>query len=66
MDNFFPVNKLVSQLILLLCCESFANANVLLVLGELMGGDGGEDGAPSQAAIPLTAGAIVLAQVTMV
>jgi hypothetical protein len=45
---------------------SFANANVLLVLGELMGGDNGEDGAPTRAAIPLIAGAIVLAQVTMV
>jgi hypothetical protein len=44
----------------------FANANVLLVLGELMGGDTGEEGAPSQSAIPLIAGAIVLAQVTMV
>jgi hypothetical protein len=30
-----------------------------------MGGEG-EDGGPSQAAIPLIAGAIVLAQVTMV
>ena len=45
--------------------KSFANANVLLVLGELMGGEG-EDGGASQAAIPLIAGAIVLAQVTMV
>lgn len=44
---------------------SFANANVLLVLGELMGGGGEEDEGPSQAAIPLIAGAIVLAQVTM-
>mmetsp|Transcript_56494 Transcript_56494/g.61157 ORF Transcript_56494/g.61157 Transcript_56494/m.61157 type:complete len:361 (+) Transcript_56494:90-1172(+) len=35
----------------------FANANVLLVLGELMGGDNGEDGAPSRSAIPLIAGA---------
>ncbi len=43
----------------------FANANVLLVLGELMGGnnDGGEG--PSRSAIPLIAGAIVLAQLTM-
>ena len=31
-----------------------------------MGGDGGEDGGASQSAIPLIAGAIVLAQVTMV
>lgn len=43
----------------------FANANVLLVLGELMGGDNGDDGAPSRAAIPLIGGAIVLAQLTM-
>lgn len=54
---------------LLLCLTGFffhfANANVLLVLGELMGGDNGEDGAPSRAAIPLIAGAIVLAQLTM-
>eukprot|EP00934_Nitzschia_sp_Nitz4_P007919 Nitzschia sp. Nitz4//scaffold14_size191712//144544//146686//NITZ4_001746-RA/size191712-snap-gene-0.141-mRNA-1//1//CDS//3329536996//7909//frame0 len=42
----------------------FANANVLLVLGELMGGDN-EDGGPSRSAIPLIAGAIVLAQLTM-
>jgi hypothetical protein len=46
--------------------SSFANANVLLVLGELMGGGNGEDGAPSRSAIPLIAGAIVLAQATMV
>lgn len=45
---------------------SFANANVLLVLGELMGGDGGEDGAPSRSAIPLIGSAIVMAQLTMV
>jgi MFS family permease len=43
---------------------SFANANVLLVLGELMGGDN-EDGSPKRSAIPLIAGAIILAQVTM-
>ncbi|CAJ1963540.1 unnamed protein product [Cylindrotheca closterium] len=44
----------------------FANANVLLVLGELMGqaGDNDDDG-PSRSAIPLIAGAIVLAQATM-
>jgi len=42
----------------------FANANVLLVLGELMGGDN-EDGSVSRAAIPLIASAIVLAQFTM-
>ena len=44
--------------------DSFANANVLLVLGELMG-QGDEDGMPSRNAIPLIAGAIVTAQVTM-
>eukprot|EP00533_Pseudo-nitzschia_delicatissima_P013299 CAMPEP_0197273348 /NCGR_PEP_ID=MMETSP1432-20130617/11157_1 /TAXON_ID=44447 /ORGANISM="Pseudo-nitzschia delicatissima, Strain UNC1205" /LENGTH=326 /DNA_ID=CAMNT_0042738999 /DNA_START=32 /DNA_END=1012 /DNA_ORIENTATION=+ len=43
----------------------FANANVLLVLGELMGGDDGEDGAPSRSAIPLIGGAIVTAQLMM-
>ena len=43
---------------------SFANANVLLVLGELMGGDD-EEGAPKRSAIPLISGAIVTAQVTM-
>jgi MFS family permease len=42
----------------------FANANVLLVLGELMGGDN-EDGSTKRSAIPLIAGAIVLAQFTM-
>uniref|UniRef100_A0A7S1D568 Major facilitator superfamily (MFS) profile domain-containing protein n=1 Tax=Cyclophora tenuis TaxID=216820 RepID=A0A7S1D568_CYCTE len=42
----------------------FANANVLLLLGELMGGDN-EDGSPKRSAIPLIAGAIVLAQLTM-
>lgn len=41
----------------------FSNANVLLVLGELMGGD--EDGSTRRSAIPLTAGAIVTAQLTM-
>lgn len=42
----------------------FANANVLLVLGELMGGDN-EDGSIKRSAIPLIASAIVLAQLTM-
>eukprot|EP00804_Cyclotella_cryptica_P018697 CCRYP_007189-RB/>CCRYP_007189-RB protein AED:0.08 eAED:0.08 QI:564/1/1/1/0.83/0.71/7/283/394 len=42
----------------------FANANVLLVLGELMGGDN-DDGSVKRTAIPLIAGAIVLAQCTM-
>ncbi|KAL7462744.1 hypothetical protein ACHAXS_003118 [Conticribra weissflogii] len=42
----------------------FANANVLLVLGELMGGDN-DDGSVKRNAIPLIAGAIVLAQFTM-
>jgi len=44
--------------------QSFANANVLLVLGELMGGDN-DDGSVKRSAIPLIAGAIVLAQATM-
>ena len=42
----------------------FANANVLLVLGELMGGEN-DDGSTKRSAIPLIAGAIVLAQATM-
>jgi len=42
----------------------FANANVLLVLGELMGGDN-DDGSVKRTAIPLIAGAIVIAQFTM-
>jgi MFS family permease len=55
---------------LILCLTGFffhfANANVLLVLGELMGeNDNEEEEGPSRAAIPLIAGAIVLAQVTM-
>lgn len=44
---------------------SFANANVLLVLGELMGGENDEGDGQSRNAIPLIAGAILLAQVTM-
>lgn len=55
----FDVSRISSDLFF-----SFANANVLLVLGELMGGDG-ENGAPRRSAIPLIAGAIVLAQLTM-
>jgi hypothetical protein len=43
---------------------SFANANVLLVLGELMS-VGEEEGTPRRGAIPLIAGAIVTAQITM-
>lgn len=43
----------------------FANANILLVLGELMGQGGDESDGPSRSAIPLIAGAIVLAQATM-
>ena len=43
---------------------SFANANMLLVLGELMGGDN-DDGSTKRSAIPLIAGAIVVAQFTM-
>lgn len=61
---------------LILCSTGFffhfANANVLLVLGELMsmsdnsgGDDDANDGEGSRTAIPLTAGAILLAQVTM-
>jgi len=42
----------------------FANANVLLVLGELMGIDL-EEGGTKRGAIPWTAGAIILAQFTM-
>jgi len=42
----------------------FANANVLLVLGEMMGRDKGNDG-NTRNAIPLVAGAIVTAQITM-
>merc|ERR1719253_1077 len=53
---------------LVLCATGFffhfANANVLLVLGELMGGDN-DDGSVKRSAIPLIAGAIVLAQFTM-
>ncbi|CAB9515066.1 MFS-type transporter [Seminavis robusta] len=52
---------------LILCFTGFffhsANANVLLVLGEMMGKGG--DGGSSRHAIPLTAGNIVTAQVTM-
>lgn len=44
--------------------SSFANANVLLVLGEMMGQDK-ETGGQSRSAIPLVAGAIVTAQATM-
>lgn len=52
---------------------SFSNANVLLVLGELMSmnGNGGDDDnndddeGTSRSAIPLIAGAIILAQLTM-
>eukprot|EP00978_Attheya_sp_CCMP212_P047006 scaffold421184_cov56-Attheya_sp.AAC.11 len=44
--------------------NTFANANVLLVLGELMGGEN-DDGSVKQSAIPLIAGAIVTAQITM-
>lgn len=53
--------------VLVLCFTGFffhfANANVLLVLGEMMGQDG--SGGQSRDAIPLVAGAIVTAQVTM-
>eukprot|EP00534_Pseudo-nitzschia_fraudulenta_P009315 CAMPEP_0201168634 /NCGR_PEP_ID=MMETSP0851-20130426/76411_1 /ASSEMBLY_ACC=CAM_ASM_000631 /TAXON_ID=183588 /ORGANISM="Pseudo-nitzschia fraudulenta, Strain WWA7" /LENGTH=462 /DNA_ID=CAMNT_0047450157 /DNA_START=21 /DNA_END=1409 /DNA_ORIENTATION=+ len=43
----------------------FANANVLLVLGELMGQGGEKQEGITRTAIPLTAGAIVTAQFTM-
>ena len=43
----------------------FANANVLLVLGEIMGQDKGKEEGLTRMAIPLTAGAIVTAQVIM-
>ncbi|KAL3936178.1 MAG: hypothetical protein SGBAC_008446 [Bacillariaceae sp.] len=55
----------------ILCCTGFffhfANANVLLVLGELMGQEGEHDKSDTanRNAIPLTAGAIIMAQVTM-
>lgn len=41
----------------------FANANILLVLGEIMEGE--VTGTPHRDAIPLIAAAIVLAQLTM-
>jgi len=62
---------------LILCMTGFffhfANANVLLVLGELMSNgdnnngddDANEDAGASRSAIPLIAGAILLAQATM-
>ena len=53
----------------LLCLTGFffhaANANVLLVLGELMEQSDNEDGTPRRSAIPLIAGAIVTAQLMM-
>jgi MFS family permease len=67
----------LDQKTLVLCLTGwsfhFANANVLLVLGELMSGNrsNNEDDdtldyeGPSRSAIPLIAGAIVLAQLTM-
>ena len=45
--------------------SSFANANVLLVLGEIMGQGGEEQVGLTRYAIPLTAGAIVTAQFFM-
>ncbi|CAJ1932320.1 unnamed protein product [Cylindrotheca closterium] len=63
MDVFLDRNTCI------LCCTGFffhfANANVLLVLGELMGQEGGGSDTQSRNAIPLTAGAIIMAQVTM-
>eukprot|EP00535_Pseudo-nitzschia_heimii_P000291 CAMPEP_0197185490 /NCGR_PEP_ID=MMETSP1423-20130617/12042_1 /TAXON_ID=476441 /ORGANISM="Pseudo-nitzschia heimii, Strain UNC1101" /LENGTH=461 /DNA_ID=CAMNT_0042636571 /DNA_START=135 /DNA_END=1520 /DNA_ORIENTATION=+ len=43
----------------------FANANVLLVLGEIMGQGGEKEEGITRFAIPLTAGAIVTAQIIM-
>jgi len=43
----------------------FANANVLLVLGEIMGQDGGKEEGLTRFAIPLTACAIITAQLIM-
>ena len=60
----YPLKKSIPPLSHLLLF-SFANANVLLVLGELMGeGDQKQEGL-TRSAIPLTAGAIVTAQLTM-
>ena len=59
------VNKRTSLLCLTGFFFHFANANVLLVLGELMGQSDQEDGAPQRSAIPLIAGAIVTAQLMM-
>ena len=62
------LSMLTDKKALVLCLPGwsfhFANANVLLVLGELMGQENEDDG-PSRSAIPLIAGAIVLAQLTM-
>lgn len=45
--------------------HSFANANVLLVLGELMGGDM-SSGVPKRTSIPMIASAVVISQSVMV
>ena len=63
-DVFFVLYLLHLYLNFYSQMKSFANANVLLVLGELMGGDN-DDGSVKRTAIPLIAGAIVLAQFTM-
>jgi len=65
--NYFEIflNKRTSLLCLTGFFFHFANANVLLVLGELMGQSDEEDGGPSRSAIPLIAGAIVTAQMMM-
>jgi hypothetical protein len=66
----------VDSKLCLLCVTGFfyhfANANVLLILGEIMGSDSSKDGSDSESsftasrvAIPFTAGAIVTAQVMM-
>lgn len=63
----FPVSLLHSPVRIIravLIFDSLANANVLLVLGELMGGEE-PSGELTQSSIPLVAGAIVLAQLMM-
>lgn len=59
------LNKKTSLLCFIGFFFHFANANVLLVLGELMGQTNQNDGIPQRSAIPLIAGAIVTAQLTM-
>lgn len=65
-SNYYTV--LADRKTLVICLTGFffhfANANVLLVLGEIMGGDN-DDGSASRSAIPLIGAAIVTAQATM-